>query len=75
VRCRPSGTMVDVTSPDDAELQSLASSLEDAKARVVALAQRLDINRHEDAAASLFEVERALANAVRQLGVTRRRLG
>ena len=63
-----------MTDPADAELQSLGSTLDDAKVRVVALAQRLDRARHEDAAAALYEVERAIANAVRQLGVARKRL-
>ncbi len=31
--------------------------------------------RREDAAAALFEVERSITTAVRQVGVARRRLG
>jgi len=61
-------------SSADAELQTLADTVDEAKGRVVALAHRLEGAKREDAAASLFEVERALATAVRQIEVARTRL-
>ncbi len=62
--------------PDDrSELSSLATQVEELTARVAAAGERLDQEPTADAAASLFEVERALRTAGRALDRAARQLG
>lgn len=51
----------------DAELSSLASTLEDVKKRVVALAEIKESSGEGDTAHELYEVERSLNAAVRRM--------
>ena len=52
---------------DRAQLSSLATSLTDLTARVVAIAEGYAESPREDVAADLFEVERSLQAATRRL--------
>lgn len=51
----------------DAELSSLSSSLDDIRKRVVGLAEATEQNGQGDAAHELYEVERALNQALRRM--------
>jgi ElaB/YqjD/DUF883 family membrane-anchored ribosome-binding protein len=59
---------------EHAELSSLATTVEDVLERVTASAERLAAAGREAAAADLFEVERALAQAARRLDAVVRAL-
>jgi hypothetical protein len=63
-----------VTS-DAAELSSISSALEDLAGRITSIAQRRDDDPDDPVSAGLFEVDRSLRNAVRQLERARNRLG
>jgi hypothetical protein len=52
---------------DRSELSALASSLEDISSRITAVADRYRGTTRPDVADGLYEVERALATASRQL--------
>ena len=54
-------------SSDRADLSSIATQLREMNERVAAAAERLHRDPTEDAAVSLFEVERALRTAMRSL--------
>ena len=51
-----------------AELSSLATALEELRARVAALADQSHADEDDDSATELFAVERALTGAVQRLG-------
>jgi hypothetical protein len=51
-----------------AELSSLATALEELRARVAALADQARGAEDDDTATELFAIERALTGAVRRLG-------
>lgn len=53
--------------PDAAELSSIATQLDEVSTRIASAGERLDRDPTEDAAASLYEVERALRTAHRSL--------
>ena len=63
-----------VTS-DAAELSSITSALEDLAGRITSIAERRDDDPDDPVSAGLFEVDRSLRNAVRQLERARNRLG
>jgi hypothetical protein len=63
-----------VTS-DAAELSSITSALEDLAGRITRIAERRDDDPDDPVSAGLFEVDRSLRNAVRQLERARNRLG
>ena len=52
---------------DRADLSSIATQLDELSRRVAAAGERLHRDPTEDAAVSLFEVERALRTAMRSL--------
>ena len=62
---------------DDAELASVAATLEDLHRRIGAMAKRREqeSNPREDLVAALYEAERSLLAAVRGVTKARRRLG
>ena len=62
-----------VTS-DAAELSSISSALEDLAGRISRIAQRRDDDPDDPVSTGLFEVDRSLRNAVRQLDRARNRL-
>lgn len=51
----------------DAELSSLASTLDDVKKRVVGLAEAKEAGGEGDTAHELYEVERSLNSAIRRM--------
>lgn len=51
----------------DAELSSLASTLDDVRRRIAALAESHESDGDADAAIDLYEVERSLNTALRRL--------
>jgi hypothetical protein len=61
-------------STDGAELSSISSALEDLAERITAIAERRDDDPDDPVSAGLFEVDRSLRNAVRQLERARNRL-
>ena len=62
-------------SSDGPELSSIQSALEDLSQRVAGIAQRRDDDPDDPVATGLFEVDRSLRNAVRQLERARKRIG
>ena len=60
---------------DAAELSSISSALEDLAGRITSIAERRDDDPDDPVSAGLFEVDRSLRNAVRQLERARNRLG
>ncbi len=59
----------------DPQLSAIATDLDELVRRIGALAHDLDQEPTEQAAAELYETERALRTASRRLGSARRRLG
>ena len=62
-------------SRDDAELSSIHGSLEELAKRITAIADRRDADPDDLVSTGLYEVDRSLRNAVRQLDRVRGRLG
>ena len=60
---------------DRAELSSISSALEELTARITAIAKKRDDDPDDAVSTGLFEVDRSLRNAVRQLERARNRLG
>ena len=58
---------------DPAELSSIASALEALAGRITEIAERRDADRDDSVATTLFEVDRSLRNALRQLERARAR--
>jgi hypothetical protein len=52
---------------DRSELSALATSLDDLTARITAVADRIAADRRPEVADGIYEVERSLASAGRQL--------
>ena len=61
-------------SSDGAELSSINSALEGLAERITGIAQRRDDDPDDPVSSDLFEVERSLRNAVRQLERARSRM-
>lgn len=61
-------------STDGPELSSIHGSLDDLARRVVEIADRRDADPDDQVSAGLYEVDRSLRNALRQLERVRRRL-
>lgn len=61
-------------SSDGPELSSIQGSLEDLARRVVEIAERRDADPDDPVSSRLFEVDRSLRNALRQLERARRKL-
>lgn len=59
---------------DRPELSSISGSLEELAARVVAIAEGRDSDPDDQLAAGLYEVDRSLRTAIRQLERVRSRL-
>lgn len=57
---------------DASELSSFVAALEDMSNRVLAMADRYDTERDQDAQVALHEVERALQAAVRRMSSAQR---
>jgi hypothetical protein len=74
VRTERTGCHTGAMADPDAVLSSIATSVDELMARVVALAQTLDHEPTAAAAADLFEAERALRNAGRRVARARGRL-
>ena len=62
-------------SSDGPELSSIQTSLEEVAARVVKIAERRDADPDDAVSVGLFEVDRSLRNALRQLERVRNRVG
>lgn len=62
-------------STDTAELSSITSALEGLAGRITAIAERRDADPDDPVSTELFEVERSVRNAVRQLERARTKLG
>ncbi len=60
---------------DGPELSSIQSSLEEVAERVVKIAKRRDADPDDQVSVGLFEVDRSLRNALRQLERVRNRVG
>lgn len=61
-------------SSDQAELSSISSALEELAARITVIAERRDDDPDDPVSTGLFEVDRSLRNAVRQLDRARNKL-
>ena len=61
-------------SSDTAELSSISSALEELAARITKIAERRDDDPDDPVSTGLFEVDRSLRNAVRQLERARNRI-
>ncbi|MDE0804014.1 MAG: hypothetical protein OSA99_11895 [Acidimicrobiales bacterium] len=61
-------------SNDGPELSSIHGSLEDLARRIVEIAERRDLDPDDLVSTGLFEVDRSLRNALRQLERVRGRL-
>ncbi len=61
-------------SSDAPELSSIQSSLEEVADRVVNIAKRRDTDPDDQVSIGLFEVDRSLRNALRQLERVRNRV-
>lgn len=59
---------------DAAELSSISSALQDLTARITAIAKQRDDDPDDAVSTGLFEVDRSLRNALRQLERARSRL-
>ncbi|MGK2929936.1 MAG: hypothetical protein ACSLFO_10210 [Acidimicrobiales bacterium] len=59
---------------DAAELSSISSALEELAKRIVTIAERRDGDPDDSVSTGLFEVDRSLRNAVRQLERARSRV-
>lgn len=62
-------------STDTAELSSITSALGTLADRITAIAERRDEDPDDPVSTELFEVERSIRNAVRQLERARTKLG
>lgn len=60
-------------STDSAELSSITTALEGLADRITAIAERRDADPDDPVSTELFEVERSVRNAVRQLERARSR--
>lgn len=63
-----------MASNDGPELSSIHGSLEDLARRVVEIAERRDADPDDQLSNGLFEVDRSLRNAIRQLDRVRNKL-
>ena len=54
-------------SPDGAELSSIRSTIDDMSRRIARIAERRDADPDDPVSGQLFEVERSLRTALRQL--------
>ncbi|MDZ7673619.1 MAG: hypothetical protein U5K30_00905 [Acidimicrobiales bacterium] len=63
-----------MASNDGPELSSIHDSLEDLARRVVDIAERRDTDPEDQLSNGLFEVDRSLRNAIRQLDRVRNKL-
>lgn len=61
-------------STDGAELSSISTALEGLADRITVIAQRRDDDPDDPVSTGLFEVDRSLRNAVRQLERARSRM-
>ena len=61
-------------SSDAAELSSISSALEELAGRITKIAERRDGDPDDPVSTGLFEVDRSLRNAVRQLERARNRI-
>ena len=61
-------------SSDTAELSSISSALEELAGRITKIAERRDDDPDDPVSTGLFEVDRSLRNAVRQLERARNRI-
>lgn len=59
---------------DDPELSSIQGSLEELTRRIVEIAERRDSDPDDQVSTQLFEVDRSLRNALRQLERARGRI-
>ncbi len=63
-----------MSSSDAPELSSIHGSLEDLARRIVEMAERRDLDPDDLVSTGLFEVDRSLRNALRQLERVRTRI-
>ncbi|WP_436795697.1 hypothetical protein [Actinospongicola halichondriae] len=63
-----------MSSTDGPELSSIHGTLEDLTRRIVQIAERRDLDPDDLVSTGLFEVDRSLRNALRQLERVRSRL-
>ncbi len=63
-----------MSTSDGPELSSIQGSLEDLTRRIVQMAERRDLDPDDLVSTGLFEVDRSLRNALRQLERVRSRV-
>lgn len=63
-----------MTTSDGPELSSIQGTLEDLTRRIVQMAERRDLDPDDLVSTGLFEVDRSLRNALRQLERVRSRI-